>query len=395
MARPIYGLHADRKSHTLPFAQTSGRSVSDWKFLNDFGPSIFPGIRSREWLALLRDNRFRVEPGYAVRAASITACSMVNSVLGWCENLRLGASLRATQVAAPLFILGHWRSGTTLLQNLFALDERFATPTLLEVFFPHTFLTFERLLRLPLSLVVPRRRYNDNMRFGIDVPHEDELALCTMTLCSPHLGLVFPERVDYYDRFLTLRGIPDAHLQRWCEGLMTFLRKLTLKHRRPLVLKSPPHTARIRVLLAMFPDAKFIHIHREPYAVFQSTVRMLTDSSRRQRLQRLRGDTVEHRVLRWYRLMYDAFFDERALIPEGRFHEVRFGDLERDIVGVLRHSYEALGLPDFGEIEPDVRRYAAAIHGYHKAVYDPLAKSLQQQIATQWQRSFHEWGYLA
>lgn len=344
---------------------------------------------------LLRDNRFNVEPRYAIRAASITACSVVSSLLGWYENLRFGRSLRTTQVAAPLFILGHWRSGTTLLHNLFALDKRFATPTLFDVFFPHIFLTTERLLRPPLSLVVPRRRHNDNMRFGLDVPHEDELALCTMTLCSPHLSLVFPERFDYYDRFLTLRGIPEGDLERWRNALMAFLRKLTLKHRWPLVLKSPPHTARIRVLLDMFPEAKFIHIHRDPYAVFQSTLRMLIDSSRRQRLQRPLRQTMEDCVLRWYHLMYEAFFEDRTLVPEGRFHEIRFEELERDIVGVLRHSYEALALPHFAEVEPEVRRYGATIHGYHKAVYDPLVETLKERIARDWRHSFDEWGYPA
>lgn len=361
--------------------------------LTHFGPSIFPGIRAHEWLTLLHENRFRVEPRYAIRAASVTACSVVNSLLGWYEDLRFGESIKRTEVTPPLFILGHWRSGTTLLQKLFSLDGRFATLTLFEVFFPHTFLTAERLLRPPLSVVVPRTRHTDNMPFGLDVPHEDELALCTMTLCSPHLGLVFPDRADHYDRFLTLRGIPEDDLERWRAALMAFLRKLTLKHGRPLVLKSPPHTARIRGLLEMFPEAKFLHIHRDPYAVFQSSLRMMGDSSRRQALQRPRREAIEDRVLRWYRLMYEAFFADRCLVLPGRFHEVGFEELERDMVAVMRGSYAALDLPSFCQIEPEVRRYAAAMQGYHKTAYAPLPSSLRQRIAHEWRRSFDEWGY--
>ena len=33
-----------------------------------------------------------------------------------------------TEVPDPVFILGHWRSGTTLFHNLLALDEQFAYP---------------------------------------------------------------------------------------------------------------------------------------------------------------------------------------------------------------------------------------------------------------------------
>ncbi|MGH7134511.1 MAG: sulfotransferase family protein [Pirellulales bacterium] len=319
----------------------------------------------------------------------------MNSALGCCEDLRFGQAISRTEVAPPLFILGHWRSGTTLLQNLFALDRRFATPTLFEVLFPHTLLTAERLLRPPLSLLVPRTRHTDNMRFGLDVPYEDEFAICTMTLCSPHLSMVFPQRSDHYDRFLTLRGMSDADFKCWRAGLMKFLRKLTLKHRRPLVLKSPPHTARIRLLLEMFPKAKFVHIHRDPYAVFQSMLRLVMASSLRQRLQTPRRGMVELEdlVLHWYRLMYEAFFEDRILLPEGHFHEIRFRDLERDVVGVMRRSYEALDLPSFGEVEPEVHRYAANITGYRKTPHEPLAKPLRQRIAADWRRSFDEWGY--
>jgi omega-hydroxy-beta-dihydromenaquinone-9 sulfotransferase len=357
------------------------------------GPSLCPGIRTREWLTLLCDNRFRVELRYGLRAGSITLCSIVNSVLARYEDLRFGGSVRSTEVAPPLFILGHWRSGTTLLQSLFALDRRFAGPTLFEVLFPHTFLTTERLLRCPLSLLVPRTRHTDNMRFGLDVPYEDEFALCTMTLCSPHLSVVMLERSAYYDRFLSLRGVSDADLERWRANLMVFLKKLTLKQQRPLVLKSPPHTARIRPLLEIFPEAKFLHIHRDPYAVFQSMLRLVNDSSRRQRLQRPRHETLEDLVLRWYYSMYEAFFEDRGLIPKGRFHEIRFEELERDVVEVMRHSYEALDLPTFGDVEPEIRRYAAAIKGYQKTVHDPLERSLRERIARECGRCFEEWGY--
>lgn len=369
-------------------------SIRD-RFSIPFGPSLFPGIRTREWLAVLWDNRFGVDPSYGLRAGSITVCSVVNSLLAWYEELRFGKSAGTIHVAPPLFVLGHWRSGTTLLQNLLALDRRLACATLFDVLFPHTFLSAQRLLGPPLSLVVPRTRYTDNMRFGLDVPYEDVFALCTMTLCSTHLSLVFPGRSDYYDRFLTLRGIPQGDVERWRAGLMAFLKKLTLKYRRPLVLKSPAHTARVRVLLELFPEAKFLHIHRDPYAVFQSMLRLVTDSSRRQRLQRRGEEMLEDLVLRWYRLMYDAFFDDRELIPEGRFHEIRFEELERDVVGVTRRSYEALDLPNFKEVEPEVRRYVATIIGYQKTVHEPLGNSLRERIAHEWRRCFDEWGYSA
>ena len=36
---------------------------------------------------------------------------------------------------------------------------------------------------------------------------------------------------------------------------------------RPLLIKSPVHTARLRIWLKLFPNAKFVYIHRHPIEV--------------------------------------------------------------------------------------------------------------------------------
>ena len=110
----------------------------------------------------------------------------------------------------PLFILGHYRSGTTHLHNLLALDPQFAAPTFFQVLNPHTFLTTERWAAPVADRLVVRRRYQDEMALGAGVPSEDEFALCTMTGLSPYMGWYFPgDGLSDYDRYLTFRGVPD------------------------------------------------------------------------------------------------------------------------------------------------------------------------------------------
>jgi hypothetical protein len=140
-------------------------------------------------------------------------------------------------------------------------------------------------------------------------------------------------------------------------ALTTFLQKLSWKSQRPLVLKSPTHTCRIKLLLELFPDAKFIHIRRHPFEVFRSMKKMLAIALRFWQLQK--GDRIdwEERTIRQYREMYEAYFEERSLIPEGRLHEVSFEDLEADPMGQVRAVYQALRLPDFAVFEPAVRRF--------------------------------------
>ena len=43
-----------------------------------------------------------------------------------------------------------------------------------------------------------------------------------------------------------------------------------------------------------------------------------------------------------YKAMYDAYFEERGLIPKSRLHEVAFEDLERDPIAQVRQVDETL-----------------------------------------------------
>ncbi len=355
--------------------------------------SILGGVSFGDWLRLLRDNDFAVDFPYWPRAALLTLTSLGQSLQRRQEGRAHGAAVAATPVPPPLFILGHWRNGTTHLHYLLALDRRFAYPSNFQVIFPHSFLSTETWNAPFMARFTPERRPQDNVRMEVGLPQEDEFALMAFTLLSPYLGWIFPGRRDHYDRYLTLRHVPREEVERWKAGLLLFLRKLTWKYGRPLLLKSPTHTCRIRLLRELFPDARFVHIRRDPYAVFLSTRRLHEKVVRTIGLQRPRERGVEDYILRRYRLMYDAFFEERGLVPSGRFHELKFEDLEKDPLGQLRTLYERLGLPDFEAARPAVEEYVRAQAGYRKNEYPALPARLRGRIAEAWQRNFEEWGY--
>ena len=231
------------------------------------------------------------------------------------------------------------------------------------------------------------------MALGAGVPGEDEFALCAMTGLSPYLGWCFPGDGDRYDRYLTFRDVCEDEVARWRQALTTLLKKLTLRHGRPLVLKSPPHTARIRLLLGLFPDARFVHIRRDPYVVFRSTGHLIRVV---QPLYHLRDGPIQDsdgRILSVYTAMYDAYFDERGLIPGGRLCEVSYEALVRDPSAVIGSIYDSLGLSGFGELRPRLETYLGSIAGYRGNRHDELPEPLRRRIADEWGRSFDEWGY--
>jgi hypothetical protein len=361
--------------------------------LRHLGPGVLGGLTLRDWLRLLRDNRFALSQRYLLRTLVVSYQSVTNSALGWYEDRRYRSRLKDVQVAPPLFVIGHWRSGTTHLHNLLAADGRLAFPNNYQVFYPHTFLTTERLSSRLIEPFLPPRRPMDRMEWDMRSPQEDEFALAAATGLSPYLGWAFPRRRDHYDRYLTFREVPAHEVARWQAALVLFLKKLTWKYRRTLVLKSPPHTCRIKLLLETFPGARFVHIRRNPLDVFRSSRLMFRTVFDLHRVQRPRADDLDGWVLRQYRVMYDAFFEERGLIPVGQFHELAYEELEKNPVVQLRHTYEALSLPDFGIVEPALRRYLASIAHYKKNEFADLPAELRSRIATSWRRCFEEWGY--
>jgi hypothetical protein len=364
------------------------------RFLLWFGPSTLGGITFGDWLALLRENRFAVDPSYWLRATTITLCSLGNSLDRRREEASYGQANRDAIVDPPVFVLGIWRSGTTHLQNLFAVDERFAFPNWYQVAYPHSFLSTEAKRSTFLGFFIPETRVQDNMKYGLMLPAEDEFALCTISARSPLMSSIFPRRAEHYARYGTLGELPETEVAEWKAALLGFCKKLACKYGKPLVLKSPFHTGRIRLLLDIFPEAKFVHIHRDPYAVFQSACHTVREALKYCALQRHNLDVEEWTIGR-YREIVEAFLAEKDLIPAGRFHDLRYADLERDPIAQMRTTYEALGLPDFREVEPLVRRYVASLAGYRKNVYPELAPATKARLRNEWERSFSAWGYPA
>ena len=363
------------------------------RFLIWGGPGVLAGITLGDWFKLLRENRFAVDPAYLSRAVSISVAALINSPFRWYEERRYGAKLRDVAVERPLFVLGHWRSGTTHLHYLLGLDDRFACPHLYHVHYPHTFLSTEGRFSGPTALLLPRHRPYDNVHLDLAVPCEDEFAMCVSGFMSCYLAGVFPRRAEHYDQFLTFRHAPAHAVEQWKSSLLTLLKKLTLKEGKPLILKSPTHTGRIKLLLEMFPDIRFVHIHRDPYTVFQSTVHTHATGLPFARLQHTSGVDWTARIIRQYKEVYEAFFDERSLIPAGRIHELCFEQLEQDPVGEMRKLYAALGLPEFENVEPQLRTYLDSLSSYRKNVFPELAPDVRRRIAAEWARCFDEWGY--
>ena len=85
--------------------------------------------------------------------------------------------------------------------------------------------------------------------------------------------LALMNRREYFLHFLSFERVAATSFLRWQRSFLWFLRKVTYaqlpadQQPKQLLIKSPVHTARIPLLLRLFPAAKFIFIHRDPMEV--------------------------------------------------------------------------------------------------------------------------------
>ena len=372
-----------------------GRPAKPLKHRWSIQHNYLAGITAGAWWKLLRENRFAIDSAYWHRAAFITLASCLNSLYARRESRRYDRQIEQVQITdPPLFVIGHWRSGTTLLHYLLAQDDRlFTFANTYEVVNPLTFLTTEEVNSRRFASMVPERRPMVNMRMSFQSPQEDEFAPLLMSFCSPYLGISFPRREEWYLRYLTLRDIPKEQLEQWKAAFLWFCKKLTFKHNRALLLKSPPHTARIRLLLELFPDARFVHIHRHPYRVFQSQRHYFDTAMWYTYLQRPDENRIDDGIYRRCNILYDAFFEDRPRIPDDRFFDVRFDELVANPVRVVQDIYSHFGLPGWNEYLPRLNGYVRSLAGYRKNAFPPLTQESQQRIRREWSRNFDVWDY--
>jgi hypothetical protein len=232
----------------------------------------------------------------------------------------------------------------------------------------------------------------DNMKAGFDRPQEDEFAMCMFGVGSPYLTIAFPNRPPQCQEYFDLATVDATRVRRWKRALKTFLRRLTYKTGKRLVLKSPPHSARIKILKEMFPDAIFIHIVRDPYVVFPSTVNLWRTLYKTHGLQTPNYDGLEEHVLSTFTQLYDRLEEGKKLLDPEQFYELHYEDLIVDPAGAMKKIYDHFQFGAFDAYLPKLQAYLASVQGYETNKYY-LSEEQRDEVTRRWGDVIRRYGY--
>ena len=356
-------------------------------------PRIWSGMGLPSYLGLLARNRFAIGWRRIPMALVLGGITTSNSLMGGLSRLVYGRRIADTQIKQdPVFIVGHWRSGTTFLHELLCQDERHTYPTTYECFQPRHFLLTEEICCRWFSFMMPKKRLQDDVPMGLRRPQEDEFALFNLGERSSFFTVAFPNRSPQDEEYLDLEGLPPEALEKWKATLRRFLTEITYTRPQRIVLKSPQHTARVKHLLQMFPGARFVYIVRDPQAVYASTMKLWKLMFTTQGFQTPTFAGLEEYVFETFNRMHGAFERARPLIPPSHFAEVKYEDLVADPLAQVERIYGEIGLEEFEPARPAVERYLESMAGYQTNRYT-LEPEVRREIAARWGDFIKQHGY--
>ncbi len=331
--------------------------------------TIIQGIRIRRLLVLILRHGITPLPIYLLRFLMLLQGALASSALTLVEKLKFGRKIRETRLKQdPVFMIGHWRTGSTYLHQLLNLHPELTAPNMVQTAIPDHFL-FSTKYYIPILKTLPKSRPMDKVALSPMEPQEEEFALMRLGVKSPMEKLLFPRGKGY---FLTdyPDWIPEGKAGEKMKNRLLFLyRKIHLQTGLRILSKNPYHSKRIPLLRELFPDARFIHIIRDPLVVVPSTIRMWDIMARENALKRgwIKPEIRETSAV--LKSFLDEVEEQKEQIPPGHFIEVSFEELEKNPVATLKKLCEDLDLSFSRDFEQALRNHLKNQGEYQKNSY--------------------------
>ncbi len=298
-----------------------------------------------------------------------------------------------TLTTAPIFIIGHWRSGTTHLHNLLCQDPNAGYITTYQSLFPNN-LHSKILFKTILKMVIPGKRPSDNVKLDVDFPQEDEFALENMFAPSFYNFFYFPDHYSQlFDATVLFKNKDEEYIKQWKKAYMELITKgENNTNAIHMILKNPVNTGRVDSILEMYTDARFIHIYRNPVIVYLSTKKFFLSLIPELQLQLSSEEQIIDLIFDLYSRLMNTYFEKRSQIPPSQLIELDFESFENDSLNQLKNIYSSLKIPNWEQSLPYFEKYIDHLSDYKKNTYKISQKELNR-ITSEWDFAFEKLDY--
>lgn len=322
-------------------------------------------------LKLVLRNGIRLHPKYLGYLFILFQSSFWSSFLAFRENLIYGKKIKNCKTPDdPIFIVGHWRTGSTFLHQLIQKDSQFVTPSLLQTTYPESFMSSSKFIAPMMNKFLPKTRPMDNVKLGVNDPQEDEYALLRLCSYSPLEKLIWPHSKKYFILESKNFHAPSGKELKWNKAITLFAKKLFLYSNKRIVFKNPFHSMRITTLKKIFPNAKFIHIYRNPEKVIPSTVNMWTITGNDNALLKKWAPPSTDEVIEGFDMIMSEMYEQLYSLDKNDFIEIKFEDLEKDPIKHLKNIYNHFNINFTEEYNISLTNFLSEVKKYKKNKYE-------------------------
>ena len=293
------------------------------------------------------ENRFSVDPDFLVKYRRTKLLNRVLHEMARFDRIRFRSLKdKASMEYPPVFIIGHWRSGTSFLHDLLCRVYPAAYTTTYHAAFPNNLFAFKGLIKFFMWVFMPRKRPTDAMKMHPDLPQEEEIALGQERLFSFYYWFYFPREAEQIsDEFMYLYDPLSTRSIKFLQHYREFIRRCQLNTGGEIFIsKNPANTARLAVLIDGFPEARFIYLKRDPYETLQSSVNFFQSLLRGISLQHYEEHKVDRFILDNYKRMISIYHEQKKLIPSENLIELSYEDLIQNPEKTLTEVTGRLGL---------------------------------------------------
>ncbi len=353
------------------------------------------GCRFDNWLRLLKDNK--ISKDKKGQAAFITLVSALLAIPAGLERLLFDGRIKNTKIVTdPLYVVGHWRTGTTFLQNLLSKDKQFGWFDPMKTVSFNNCILLKDVLPKVEKVLLKDARPMDNLDYTIDLPMEEVFAQATISTQAISHMLVFPDKgkgVKYIETAF-IDEQDEKKQKEWSKAYDYILKKATyLEHGKQLMLKSPENTCRIRKLKRCYPGAKFINIYRNPYVVAKSTKNMFIKEMNLLSLSEPPSEEfIEDTIVDLMERIYRKAFKDLYSMDESDYIEIKYEDFVKDPMTYMEEIYTHLNLRGFDKAKDGFQAYLDDMQDYKTNKYD-FSPDLIRKVNEKLGFYFERYGY--